>query len=59
MSTPIEFGEAAWGAFRTARAMIKQALMLRDAGEADLARDVARRALAVNRYAWAASPGHS
>ncbi len=56
MSTPIEFGETAWGAFRTARAMIKQALILRDSGEAELARDVARRALAVNRFAWALSP---
>ncbi len=58
MSTPIEFGQSAWGAFRTARAMIKQALILRDAGETDLARDVARRALAVNRFAWALSPSH-
>ncbi len=56
MSTPIEFGEPAWGAFRTARAMIKQALILRDSGEVELARDVARRALAVNRFAWALSP---
>ena len=56
MSTPIEFGESAWGAFRTARAMIKQALILRDSGEVDLARDVARRAVAVNRFAWALSP---
>ena len=56
MSTPIEFGETAWGAFRTARAMIKQALILRDFGEVDLAREMARRAVAVNRFAWAASP---
>ncbi len=58
MSTPIEFGETAWGAFRTARAMIKQALILRDCGEVELARDVARRAVAVNRFAWALSPTH-
>lgn len=57
MSTPIEFGETAWGAFRTARAMIKQALILRDFGEVDLAREMARRAVAVNRFAWAAAPG--
>ncbi len=56
MSTPIEFGNSAWGAFRTARALIKQALILRDAGEVDLARDVARRAVVVNRFAWALSP---
>ncbi len=58
MSTPIEFGETAWGAFRTARALIKQARMLRDSGEIDLARDVARRAVVVNRFAWALSPTH-
>ncbi len=56
MSTPIEFGATAWGAFRTARAMIKQALILRDSGEVELARDMARRAVVVNRFAWALSP---
>lgn len=53
MTTPIEFVETAGRAFRTARGLIKLALILRDSGKVDLARNVARRALAVKRFAWA------